>query len=1123
MPDPTLIRKRYALENQLGAGGMGVVYRAIDRLTRQPTALKRVVIPPELLDFMSRSNSENLYLGLAREFQVLATLRHPHIISVYDYGFDEQRQPYLVMELLENSKEIISSGRSATFTGKIDLIVQMLEALAYLHRRGIIHRDLKPSNVLVTGQSEKELCVKVLDFGLSLRRDEKADVAGTLAYMAPEVLRRNQVTFASDLYAVGIMAFELFAGRQPFEGVALDDLAYAILNQQIDLSSLAVPESLIAILGRLLNRDLRKRYNNAQEVIADLHAVIDQPVIESADIRESFLQTADFVGREAEMTLLSEAFSRTMAGHGGAWLVGGESGVGKSRLLEELRIRALVEGVAVIRGQATESRGLPYQLWREAFRYLALTSEIADLEASVLKPLVPDIAALLNRPVRDIPELPGQPGLQRLSHTLISILKRQKEPLLLILEDLHWASESIVLLKEITNALSNIPVMIICSYRNDEMPTLSEQVPEMQLMTLYRLEEAAIAALSVSMLGIIGQQPQVVELLQKETEGNVFFLVEVVRALAEEAGSLQDIGKRTLPVGVLTSGLQNIISRRINRVTDFAKEYLKLAAIIGRVIDIPVMSASDIQGNFEACLMECAGYAILDVQDNQWRFAHDKFRESIIRDITDEEKPKLYRRSARALELVYGKELSRAGQIAFHWHMAGDPDSERSYSILACDYYLSINLFQEARKFAEQAYSLAESSSSKEDYLDALVRLVRTYWRLSEFQQVRPLLENAIALATELGRNDPLVDLMLIMGGILKRLDNLHDGQQYLRDSLALAKQLGDRPKEAQALLALINPLLDFDLLEARKIAQAALDIYRSIGDEVGEGRAVLRVAATMLEAHEIEERQRLFEYAGDIFQKHGIRLAYAETRMNLVGIKMFTGAFESARESAEEGLRVAQETGSKSITGYMQAYLSLPLFALGRHVEAEFHIGEALSIFRSTHEQAGLAYSLAEMGEMLRRLKRFAEADQALRESTSLSRQYQYRELLMKALTSLAMLQVDLSNYPEAKILLSEALSVAQKDGLTADKIAVLSGVVYYWVGQGNYFEALEYAAFLLQLPDVDRITAQLMDELQKQASQQLTSEQIRAAISLSRSLRLELVVAALADRASPEIYSRL
>src|SRR5579871_4452439 len=160
MSDATSIRKRYDLQNLLGTGGMGIVYRALDRLTRQSVALKRVVIPPELLDFMSRSNSENLYLGLAQEFQVLASLRHPNIISVYDYGFDEQQQPYLVMELLENPKDITSAGHSLPFTGQIELIIQMLEALVYLHRRGVIHRDLKPSNVLVTGQTNAQFGVK---------------------------------------------------------------------------------------------------------------------------------------------------------------------------------------------------------------------------------------------------------------------------------------------------------------------------------------------------------------------------------------------------------------------------------------------------------------------------------------------------------------------------------------------------------------------------------------------------------------------------------------------------------------------------------------------------------------------------------------------------------------------------------------------------------------------------------------------------------------------------------------------------------------------------------------------------------------------------------------------------
>ena len=160
---------RYVLEQKLGEGGMGAVYRATDRLTQETVALKQVSIPGEKLQFAAQASngkSDSFRLALAQEFKTLASLRHPHIISVLDYGFDNARQPYLTMELLENAPTLIEAGRDRPLSYQIELLVQLLQALAYLHRRGIIHRDLKPDNVLVIdGQ------VKVLDFGLAVARE----------------------------------------------------------------------------------------------------------------------------------------------------------------------------------------------------------------------------------------------------------------------------------------------------------------------------------------------------------------------------------------------------------------------------------------------------------------------------------------------------------------------------------------------------------------------------------------------------------------------------------------------------------------------------------------------------------------------------------------------------------------------------------------------------------------------------------------------------------------------------------------------------------------------------------------------------------------------------------------
>ena len=134
---------RYQIKATLGKGGMGIVYHAFDRLTRQSVALKQVLVEPLLLQH--NLQGDDPLLALATEFRVLAGLRHPHIVPVLDYGFDAARVPYYTMTLLEDAQPFIEYGKSADEATKTRLMVELLQALIYLHRRGIIHRDLKPS------------------------------------------------------------------------------------------------------------------------------------------------------------------------------------------------------------------------------------------------------------------------------------------------------------------------------------------------------------------------------------------------------------------------------------------------------------------------------------------------------------------------------------------------------------------------------------------------------------------------------------------------------------------------------------------------------------------------------------------------------------------------------------------------------------------------------------------------------------------------------------------------------------------------------------------------------------------------------------------------------------------
>lgn len=677
------VSSRYIIEAIIGHGGMGTVYRALDRMTGDRVALKRVNVPKEHLRFASSAGNIDLRLALAQEFRVLASLRHPHIISVLDYGFDETRQPYFTMELLENAQNIIEAGQDQPFTLQVRLLVQFLQALAYLHRRGVVHRDLKPDNVLVIDHE-----VRVLDFGLAVAREyvsaDSAGAAGTLAYMAPESLAGMPATPASDLYAFGVLAYEMVAGRHPFDVTNIPMLIESIMIHEPDYGLVPGEERFIQLLKELLAKNPAERSSDANALVAAMIDITKRPeLLNSPTVRDSFLQGAKFVGREREMEQLVAALDRAVAGRqGSSWLIAGESGVGKTRLLEELRAQALITGALVMRGQATQEGRAPYHVWRPVIKRLILQSQLTDMQAALLKLLVPDIDALLNR---EIPILPEHGLLESELVALVEdMFRQQTQPIVLLLEDLHWGAESLVILRRLSQVAPSLPLLIVGSYREEERPNLIDEVLYMRHMRLERLKLGEIADLTASMLGEqAGRQGEILELLQRETEGNIYFMVEVVRALAEEAGQLSAIASHSLPAHVISGGIQSVVMRRLDRVPEEALPLLRLAAIQGRELDIPVLLALHSQENFDEWLLTCEMAIILEIIDGRWQFAHDKLREGIISQLTPEERHEHHRLIAEAIENCYPDDNSRYNLLHYHYKEAGDETRATHYASLA--------------------------------------------------------------------------------------------------------------------------------------------------------------------------------------------------------------------------------------------------------------------------------------------------------------------------------------------------------------------------------------------------------------------------------------------------------
>lgn len=854
----TTIGQRYILHNLLGEGGMGVVYRATDRLTGQQVALKKVTVPLEQLHFSSRGAADYV-IALSREFSILGTLRHPYIVSVLDYGFDGENLPYLTMTLLEDAVPL--NAVNADDATKVGLLSQVLQALVYLHRRGVLHRDLKSANVLVV-----DAVAYVVDFGLALGFGEDPGYGGgTLAYMAPELIHAQPPSIASDLYALGLMAFELFSGYFPYDADGPSEaLVNQILSETPDLNE--VPPYLQDWLGALLAKHPDQRPPSALAALNDLLAAVPFAIeLDGVALRESFLEAATFVGREAEFDQLLEAAAAMHTGQGGFWLVSGESGVGKTRLLHELRIRELVAGAAVIQGNAS---GMRLQLWRDVLPPLLLQVAVSDAEAAVLHELVPHIEQLLGHPLPPMPALEPIEAIHRLYDTIVGVLQRVNQPLLLIAEDLHADAANVPILQRLAPRLPHQPLLVVGSFRTDETPYLAEWFPTAHTLHLERFDPAAITALSASMLGDSGRRQEVVGLLQQETEGNALFIVEVLRALAEEAGGFFAVGQVSLPGFLVSGGVQAVLERRLAQMEPNDQALLRLAAVAGRRLDLQVLARLAGAIDLEGWLLRGSAVAIFEVRHNQWQFSHDRLRDALLTTLEADERAWLHGQVADAIVETYPDQLDQLSlTLTDHYQAAGDVVNEMAF----------------AQRVAQQMYRfpLPHAQRVLTRWLEHQPYLAPTpvlWMRLNDLRRRLALGDTAIEAEvlvllheadTATDANLPLgvaalllewanatdqpLDLVGLGAAALTR-NELGAAHAYLRHAIALALQRGDLAQRihAMTLLASVYARLG-ELDKAERTLIDALDLVEPLDAPAAYQRVCYQCALLALHFGAVE------------------------------------------------------------------------------------------------------------------------------------------------------------------------------------------------------------------------------------------------------------------------------
>ena len=274
----TVISGRYILEKRLGQGGMGIVFKARHKFLRSSHAIK--IILPSLV-----SGDESLLIRFRQEAVLAASIDHPNVIRVTDFGVEHDNLPYLVMEFVDGTplSYFLTEGMPLPFEKAYELFLPIALGVAQAHKKGIVHRDLKPPNIMVQKNLAPRNAVKVLDFGLakiksaesypSLIQAQTQNVMGSPPYMSPEQWSGEDIDHRTDIYALGVIFYQMLAGRLPYQADSMPGMMYQHLTAPLPAFSsfgISIAPSLEAVLQKALHKDPQQRYWTLESMLTDI-------------------------------------------------------------------------------------------------------------------------------------------------------------------------------------------------------------------------------------------------------------------------------------------------------------------------------------------------------------------------------------------------------------------------------------------------------------------------------------------------------------------------------------------------------------------------------------------------------------------------------------------------------------------------------------------------------------------------------------------------------------------------------------------------------------------------------------------------------------------------------------
>jgi serine/threonine protein kinase/tetratricopeptide (TPR) repeat protein len=756
----------YRIMTKIGQGGMGRVYKAEDTKLGRHVALK-LLTPDSNQDQVAKRR-------LLAEAQSASALNHPNIVTIYTIE-ESDGVDFIVMEFVEGEtlSAHISLNGALSLTSLLDIGIQVADALDAAHSIGIVHRDIKPANILITPKG----VAKVTDFGLAklLRTSanevdheamtlagnltDPGTVIGTAAYMSPEQTRGEAVDVRTDIFSLGTVLYEAATRKGPFAGPSLLAVMHSIATFDPAPPSRFRPElpsEFDLIIERALAKEREGRYSSASEMadaLRSLRASITGgwsgfPIVYDADLIDR--SAPSFVGREPEMRKLDALLQQAIEGTGRVVFITGEPGIGKTSLSDEFLRRARKQHPALLisRGRCVEQYGtgeayLPFLDAIGALLHLPGRERIA----AVMRTYAPTWCM-------ELPAAFASSGsLERLQQETIGATKERMiremgdalgtlataSPIVLLLEDLHWADPSSVdLLRHLCQRIGNQRLLIAGTFRPEDIERSNHPLKNFKAeMQSHKLcDEIVLGALSPEHIAEYLDATfspndfpaELTSLIHEKTEGHPLFATSLLQYLGERGDIAKTNAHWSLvrPLSEMDleapESVRGMIGKKIDALDPEERRTLQYASVEGTeffsTVIAKLLSMDEIDLEERLAMIEKTHRLIVTLGEEElpdgalttrYRFAHALYQNFLYGDLVNKRRVSLHQQAGEQLVQHYGKRAPNIStQLAMHFELGRNFPLAVEYLIHAGDNAAKIYGYAEAEKHYTRALSLVE-------------------------------------------------------------------------------------------------------------------------------------------------------------------------------------------------------------------------------------------------------------------------------------------------------------------------------------------------------------------------------------------------------------------------------